>query len=120
MVTQWENQLSSLRRVAFDTNALIYFLEDIGPYAPYVAQAVASVEAGQALGLVSSVVEMELLVKPIREGNAGALDKAEIFFRDTHNLAIRAVDRVIARRAAEVRAHTRLGPFGLHHSSHCP
>ena len=63
VVAQWENQISSLRRVAFDTNALIYF------------------------------------------------DKAEIFFRDTHNLAIRAVDRVIARRAAEVRARTRLEPL---------
>ena len=111
MVAQWENQISSLRRVAFDTNALIYFLEAIEPYEPYIARAVANLEAGQTLGFVSSVVEMELLVKPIREGNAGARDKAEIFFRGTHNLAIRAVDRVIARRAAEVRARTRLEPL---------
>ena len=35
----------------------------------------------------------------------------EIFLRQAPNLAVRSVDRVIARRAAHVRAQTRLSPM---------
>lgn len=65
-------------------------------------------ESSQAIGFISTVVEMELLVKPIREGDNIARDKAELFLRGTHNLAVRAMDRIVARRAANLRARTRL------------
>ena len=107
----WQIRLSSLRRIAFDSNALIYFLEDREPYSTYVAQAVALMDRGHALGFVSTIVEMEILVKPIRERDASAHDRAEIFLRERPNLNVRAVDRLIARRAADIRARTRLAPL---------
>ena len=109
---RWEKRISSLRRIAFDSNALIYLLDSKEPYAPFVARAVSMIENGQATGLISTIVEMELLVKPMRERDTLTRDRIEVFLRETNNLAVRPVDRFVARRAADVRARTRVGPLG--------
>ena len=111
MTTRWMNRLASLRRIGFDSNALIYFLEGRQPYTNYVAQAVAMMEGGQAIGFVSTIVEMELLVKPMRERDMVGQERAEIFFRQQRNLSVRFVDRIVARRAAQVRARMYLSPL---------
>ena len=110
MITRWENQLLALRRIAFDSNSLIYFLDDREPYVSYVAQAIAMIENGQALGFISTIVEMEILVKPLQERDRSAYDRAETFLRGRPNLTVRSVDRLVARRAADVRARTGLKP----------
>lgn len=106
MTTRWQTQLALLRRIAFDSNSLIYLLENRGPYANYVAQAVATLERKGAWGVVSAIVEMELLVKPLRERDSSTIERVELFLRTTPNLSIRSVDRVVARRAADIRART--------------
>lgn len=111
MTTYWANQLSAMRRIGFDSNALIYFLEGQQPYYSYVAQAVAMMENGRAIGVASTVMEMELLVKPLRDRDIVGRDKIEIFLRQQQNLLIRPVDRLVARRAADVRVRTRLAPL---------
>ncbi|MBI2873242.1 MAG: type II toxin-antitoxin system VapC family toxin [Chloroflexi bacterium] len=111
MTSRWEGRLSSLRRIAFDSNALIYLLEGREPYTTYVARAIEMMERGEVVGLVSTVVEMELLVKPLRDRDTGAYDRVEMFLRQRPNLTVRAVDRAVARRAADVRARTRLSPL---------
>ena len=100
-----------MRRVAFDSNAVIYFIDAREPYAPYVAQVIASMVNSRTVGFISSIVEMEILVKPIRERNTTVRDKIETFLRETPNLTVRPVDRVVARRAADVRARTHLTPL---------
>ena len=108
MTTRWETEISPLRRISFDSNALVYLLEDRFPYASYVAQAVAMLERGWARGVLSAITEMELLVQPVRERDAATVNRMQIFFQETPNLTVRPVDRVVARRAADVRARTRL------------
>ena len=108
MESLWKSRTSSLRKVAFDTNALIYYLERTEPYFEHVAMVITLMEAGQIAGVISTVAEMELLVKPMRDRDAAARDKAEAFLRGTPNLAVQLVDRVVARRAADVRARTSL------------
>ncbi len=110
MTTLWASHISSVRRIGFDTNALIYFLEGRQPYYQYVAQVVAMLEDGRARGYVSTIVEMELLVKPMRERDTVGLDRVELFLRGQINLSIRPVDRIVARRAADIRANIRLSP----------
>lgn len=44
MTTRWTDQFTSLRRIDFDSNALIYHLEGREPYAGYVAEAFVTVE----------------------------------------------------------------------------
>ena len=111
LLSRWHSRLDSLRRVAFDSNAFIYFLETRQPYAPYIAAAINRLQAGSLTGIVSVVVEMEVFVKPLREGNLGVQYDAELFLRNCPNLAIRVVDRIVARRAADVRARTRFAPL---------
>ena len=111
MTNAWTNQLAPLRRIAFDSNALIYFLENKLPYVSYVAQAVSMMDSGQAIGVMSAVAEMELLVKPMREQNTVSLARIEVFLQQQHNLVVRSVDRIVAKRAAEIRARTRLAPM---------
>ena len=111
MASDWTRQLLGLRRVGFDSNALIYLLEGRQPYAAYVAEITTAMERGYVKGFISTIVEMELLVKPLRERNVAVRDRIEMFLRQMPNLVVRPVNRVIARRAAEVRARTRLAPM---------
>ena len=109
MESVWHRNLLELRRVAFDTNALIYLLEGREPHAELVAAALGRLEEGGAIGVISTVVEMELLVKPLREQDIAFVERLDLVFRNLPNLIIRAVDRPVARAAAEIRARDRLG-----------
>jgi predicted nucleic acid-binding protein len=66
------------------------------------------IERAVLRGVVSTVVELEVLVKPLRERNVAAWNQAERLFQGTPNLAVRVVDRSVAYRAADVRARTGL------------
>ncbi len=57
---------------------------------------------------VSTVVEAEAMVKPLRNRDWLTLDRLELFFGNSPNLIVRSLDRTIAKRAAVVRAGTRL------------
>ena len=65
-------------------------------------------ESGFVTATVSTVVEAETLVGPLRAHDRPAIENVELFFRNAPNLRFRSLDRTIARRAAEVRATTRL------------
>jgi len=100
--------MRAYRRVALDTNVVIYALEDVAPYRELAQHLLRMIERGFMTGTVSTVVEAEVLVKPLRERDRAAIDKVELFFRDSPNLVIRSFDRTIAKRAALVRASNRL------------
>ena len=110
MTTVWSEQVRQLARFAFDSNALIYLIEDRLPYAGYVTQVLDKMRLRQAVGVISSLVEMELLVKPTRDRDQKAIDKVNLFLRYAPNLLFRDVDRSVAQQAARVRARTGLSP----------
>ena len=64
MLANWMNQLASLRRIGFDSNALIYLLEDREPYADLrvrsvdrtVAQRAARVRAQTRLDPLDAII----------------------------------------------------------------
>ena len=105
---RWRDDLASLRRVCFDSNALIYAVEERQPYASLVNEVLRMLQAGEAEGFMSTLVEMELLVKPMQDRDSAAINRIEVFLRETPNLFSRPVDRLIARRTADVRARTKL------------
>ncbi len=107
-IFRWLQDLKAYRRVALDTSAVIYGLEDVAPYRELAQHVFALMERGLMIGMASTVVEAEVLVKPLRDGNWPNLARAELFFRDSPNLVIRGFDRAIARRAAKVRATSRM------------
>ena len=58
-------------------------------------------------GFISVVAELELLVRPIREEDEWEMDEVRIVL-DGPGIHVVEMDRVIARRAAEVRAASGL------------
>ena len=105
----WNARVAGLRRVAFDTNALIYLFEGRQPHAEMVAGVLHLMESGSCVGVISTIVEMELLVKPLREQDLGFVDGLNMFLRNERNLVVRSVDSLVARTAAALRARSRLG-----------
>lgn len=108
MATPWTRLLSRLRRVGLDSNAIIYHLNERSPYEDLLRPLFQAMETGQVVGVISTLVEMEVLVKPWREQDREALERIEMFFRATPSLIVRPGDRQVARRAAVIRADTRL------------
>jgi predicted nucleic acid-binding protein len=105
---EWLEALRAHRRVSLDTNVVIYALEKVSPYDELAQHLLHFLERGFLSGIVSTVVETEVLVKPLRERNQLALDKAEMFFRESPHLTVRAFDHALVSRAAHVRVTTRL------------
>lgn len=106
--SRWHATLASLQRIAFDTDALIYGLQTEPRFTPLMAQAFQAMHKGELSAIVSTVVELEILVKPFRDGDQDALDTIEYLFREMPGLIVRNVDGTVARRAAEIRARTGL------------
>ena len=108
MTSVLSDALAGKTRIAFDTSAVIYYLEDLYPYGIYVAQAFSLLASGAAVGFVSSMVEMETLVRPLRIRDKGLLFSICRFFALHPNLHVTPVSSDIAQAAAQVRASTNL------------
>ena len=108
MTTALRDALAGRTRIAFDTNAVIYYLEDVYPYGPYAAQAFSLLASGAAVGFVSTMVEMETLVRPLRIRDRSLLFSIRRFFALHPNLNVTPVSSHIAQAAARVRASTNL------------
>jgi len=96
--------LSICRRVNLDTNALVYYLEDRRPYADLMEAVFRRVSSGELEAVVSSIAQMELLVKPIRERDLRAMGEVIEFTERTANLRVVDVSRPVAMQAAVIRA----------------
>ena len=105
---RWLDELRTCRQVGLDTNVLIYLLEDVQPYRDLAVQVLHMMDRGLMVGCISTIVEAEMLVRPIRDRNHRAQETIELFLRNSPNLVLRSVDRAVAKRAAEVRAASRL------------
>lgn len=85
---RWLQDLRPFRRIALDTNVVIYALEDIRPYRELAQHLLRLMERGLMVGVVSTIVAAEVLVKPLRTGAWPMQEKAELFFRIVPNLEI--------------------------------
>lgn len=102
----WTDTIAPLGRIAFDTNSFIYLFEGTEPKAELVEEALWRVNRGLAVAVMSTLVELELLVRPLREGDTRFIDRLHLFLRSIRNLQVRPVDRIVARTAARIRATT--------------
>jgi predicted nucleic acid-binding protein len=107
-IGRWLDDLRTCRQVGLDTNVLIYLLDNVQPYRELAGQVLQMMDRGLMVGCISTIVEAEMLVRPIRDRNRRAQETIELFLRNSPNLVLRGVDRAVAKRAAEVRAASRL------------
>jgi predicted nucleic acid-binding protein len=107
-LSRWLQEISRFRRVVLDTNAVIYHLQQAEPYASLLEHLVRFMERGALAVLVSTIVEVEVLVGPLRANDQRALTQATLFFWETPHLRVSSCNSEVARRAAMVLAQTGL------------
>lgn len=96
--------------VGLDTSIFIYHIEGASPFATAAGIAMDELARGAFAGVTSVLSLMEITVKPLQLGFTDAANEYEIILTNYPNLTVATLDRVTARRAAELRATHRLRP----------
>jgi predicted nucleic acid-binding protein len=97
-----ERLLSGHRRIAIDSNVIIYLLETDGPRAAAVATILDEVEAGRLDAVLSTVGLVEILTGPARLGEAAAFEAMADEIRSLQ-LEVVPLHTAIAEDAAWIR-----------------
>jgi predicted nucleic acid-binding protein len=103
-LSDWVERVAAGRRVALDTNALIYFLDRTEPYFPLVAAVFQLAEEGAIEIVVPTLAETELLVGLLRNADAAAQARLGLLLDHFPGLSVAPLDRPAARAAAGLRA----------------
>jgi predicted nucleic acid-binding protein len=92
------------RVVGLDTAPLIYFIEDVTPYADLLNPVFDRLES-HALGAVTSTITLaEILTKPLIDKNFSLVDEIKFTIRNFSTLSMVAIDEKLAEAAALIRA----------------
>lgn len=92
------------RIVGLDTAPLIYFIEEVEPYADLV-EPVFELLGNQRLHAVTSTITLaEILTKPVADKNYALVDEIKFTLKSFSTLTMFAVDEKLAEGAAFVRA----------------
>lgn len=67
-----------------------------------------SVQDGEREAVLSVISELELLVRPLREGDRAELERIQQLYHGSEHVTTYPVDEAIAQRAADLRARYRL------------
>jgi len=100
--------LTDYKVVGIDTPPFIYHLQSEAVYSKITTDLFNAVENGLINAVTSVITLMELLVKPMSEGNIKAAEEYEILLRTFPNLKLRTIDDKVASRAAGLRAGYRI------------
>ena len=101
--------------VYLDANVVVYALEGYAQYEPVIRPLLEAMDRDQIRAATSDLTLAEVLVKPLRDGNAALQRAYREFLRPTQTLQVASVTREILIRAAELRASTSLRlPDAIH------
>jgi predicted nucleic acid-binding protein len=104
--------------VYVDTNAVIYFVEKIEPYQTASAPLWDALNAGQPEIVTSELTLLEVLVKPLRDGNQALATFYRSLLLGTMGLTCVPIRRTILQGAAGIRAaHSLKTPNAIHAAS---
>jgi predicted nucleic acid-binding protein len=90
--------------VYFDSNTLIYAVEDLGRLGDAMRQAFERVDRGELLGVTSELSLAEVLVGPIRNSEVSIRREYEQLLNLSSGLLVLPISRSILVNAAELRA----------------
>lgn len=104
-----------MRRVYFDSNMVIYFVERHPKFfAPLFQRMVGSAGNELVTCVVSDLVRLEARLLPMRDGDSGLLALYDDFFQNTNQNGVR-FDQTVFDLATQLRADYRLKtPDALH------
>jgi predicted nucleic acid-binding protein len=98
----------SSKIIFLDTAPLIYFIEGHSNYQPVLTKLFTANDSGDFIFYTSSITLLEVLVKPLREGQAGLVSQYKDILLRAPGIEIYDIDNIIAARAAELRAKYNL------------
>ncbi|HVP22253.1 MAG TPA: type II toxin-antitoxin system VapC family toxin [Anaerolineaceae bacterium] len=107
---QFSQRLGSISKVGLDTTVFIYHFEKHPIYSPLTQEILSNIEKGILKGITSSVILMEIIVKPLSMGRNDIARKYEALLMNFPNLEVVDLDRDVIRQAARLRAEYRLRP----------
>ncbi len=92
------------RIVGFDTAPLIYYIEDVDPYADLLEPAFELLASHHLNAVTSTIALAEILAKPLADKNFGLVDEIKFTLKSFSALTMVAVDEKLAEAAALIRA----------------
>lgn len=100
--------LKDYKVVGIDTSPFIYHFQGEAVYSKVTTDLFNAVENGLIRAVTSMITLMEVLVKPMSEGNVKAAEEYRILLQTFPNLSLRTIDDKVAARAADLRASYRI------------
>jgi uncharacterized protein len=100
--------LAGCRLAFLDTMVFSYQLSNHPRYAPLTTAVLEAVEAGQMVGVTTTITLAEILTVPAKVGDEQALRDYELYLTHFPNLTFIPLDAALARQTARVRASTGL------------
>jgi predicted nucleic acid-binding protein len=96
--------------IGLDTSIFIYHLEAHPRYQPFTRELLTGVQAGRQTAVTSTVMIMELTVRPWQLGRPAVAREYEALLVHFPNLTLADITRGVARRAAQLRARYNVRP----------
>lgn len=98
------------RRVYFDTNAIIYFIEQNPQFYSVVLEIFTLIGSNGIAALTSQFTLTELLIKPMREAHAALIQNIKDLLLDPEFFTLTAISESLFIKAAETGAAHGLRP----------
>jgi predicted nucleic acid-binding protein len=96
------------KNIFLDTAPLIYFIEGNSQYQEKLNQIFDSNDNGHFVFITSSITLLEVLVKPLREGQIKLVEKYVNILTNARGIEIFDITKTISIKAAELRAKYNL------------
>ncbi len=106
---RFTEKLKSFSTVGLDTTVFIYHFEKNPVYLQRTLELFDSIEKGEHLGVTSTITLLEIIVRPLSQGQVDIARKYEVLLINFPNLKIIGLDRDIVRQAARLRAEYHIG-----------
>jgi len=95
-------------KVMLDTSLIIYYIENIEPYASLLQDLFDNIANGNNTAVTSVVTFVEVLTKPIRDKNIELEEKFRMYFADSKNIEMISITPEIGEQSAIFRAKYNL------------
>ena len=101
---KFRRSIEKHRIVGLDTAPLIYFIEDVAPYADLLESVFEHLSSHRLRAVTSTITLAEILAKPLAEKKYGLVEEIKFTLKSFSSVAMFAIDEKLAEAAALVRA----------------
>jgi len=101
---KFRRSIEKHRVIGVDTAPLIYFIEDVTPYADLLHPVFDRLERHALAAVTSTITLAEILTKPLADKNFTLVDEIKFTLKTFSTLSMVAIDEKLAEVAALVRA----------------